>query len=97
MRDDAATVAVVHNAAQHRFEATVDGCLCVTDYLLRDGTMWMTHTVVPPAVGGRGIAAALVRVALEHARAQGWKVVPSCSYVATYMRRHPQTLDLLAP
>ncbi len=92
----AGPVAVVHNAAQHRFEATVDGCLCAADYLVRDGTMWMTHTVVPPAVGGRGIAAELVRVALEHARAQGWKVVPSCSYVAVYMRRHPQTLDLLA-
>jgi len=37
-----------------------------------------------------------VRAALAHARAAGWRVRPSCSYVASYMRRHPQTQDLLA-
>ena len=44
---------------------------------------------------GRAIAAALVRTALAHARAQGWRVRPSCSYVASWMRRHPETQDLL--
>ena len=43
-----------------------------------------------------GIAAALVRTALAHARAMGWRVRPSCSYVRSYMRRHPETRDLLA-
>ena len=56
----------------------------------------MTHTEVPPAFEGRGIAAALVREALAWARAQGLKVWPLCSYVAVYMRRHPETQDLLA-
>ena len=91
-----AGIAVVHNEAQQRFEAMVDGWLCVADYQLRDDVAWLTHTGVPPAVGGRGIAAELVRVALEHARTRGWKVMPTCSYVAAYMRRHPQTQDLLA-
>ena len=54
-----------------RFEATVDGQLCVADYQLRGDVMWMTHTGVPSAVGGRGIAAELVRVALEWAEEQG--------------------------
>jgi predicted GNAT family acetyltransferase len=62
--DQATQVEVVHDEANRRFEATVEGRLCVADYELRDGVMWMTHTVVPPAVGGRGIAAELVRVAL---------------------------------
>ena len=90
------TVAVAHNTARRRFEATVDGHLCVADYHLRDGVMWMTHTGVPPAVGSRGIAAELVRVALAYAEETGLKVEPSCSYVEVYMRRHPQTLGLLA-
>jgi predicted GNAT family acetyltransferase len=90
------TVTVTHNEPRHRFEATVDGQLCVCDYQLRGNVMWMTHTGVPPAVGGRGIAAELVRVALEWAGAQGHTVEPSCSYVAVYMRRHPDTERLLA-
>jgi predicted GNAT family acetyltransferase len=36
-----------------------------------------------------------VQAALAHARAQGWRVRPSCSYVRSYMRRHPETQDLL--
>ena len=90
------TFAVTHNTARHRFEASVEGQLCVADYQLRGKVMWMTHTGVPSAVGGRGIAAELVRVALEWAEAQGYTVEPSCSYVEVYMRRHPETLKLLA-
>jgi uncharacterized protein len=89
-------VVVTHNEAHKRFETTVDGHLCVADYQLRGNVMWMTHTGVPPAVGGRGIAAELVRVALDWAEAKGLKVEPSCSYVEAYMRRHPQTQKLLA-
>jgi predicted GNAT family acetyltransferase len=58
--------------------------------------MVMTHTWVPPAVGGRGIAAELVRVALAHAQGKGLRVDPACSYVDVYMRRHPETQKLRA-
>lgn len=87
---------VVRNETASRFEATVDGQLCIADYRLQRGVMVMPHTVVPPALQGRGIAAELVRAALEWARAEGLKVEPLCSYVALYMRRHPETQDLLA-
>ena len=87
---------VQHNEAQSRFEVTVDGERCVADYRLRDGTLQLTHTEVPPALEGRGIAGALIRAALEHARASGLKVDPQCAYAASYMRRHPETQDLLA-
>jgi len=87
---------IEHDAARHRFAVQVDGHDCELDYVLRDSTMVITHTGVPPAVGGRGIAAALTEAALATAREQGWKVSPVCSYAAAYMRRHPETRDLLA-
>ena len=90
------SINIQHNTAASRFEAMVDGQACVADYRLHNGVMTMTHTGVPAALEGRGIASALVRVALDHARAHGLKVRPDCSYVATWMRRHPETLDLLA-
>jgi hypothetical protein len=68
----------------------------VCEYRLVDGVMLMTHTEVPAALEGRGIAAALVRAALTHAERERLKVRPLCSYVSMYMRRHPETLSLLA-
>jgi hypothetical protein len=94
---DAPAIEIVHNKAAARFELSVEGRLCEARYELLDGVMWLRHTGVPPALEGRGIAAALVAAALAHARAQGWLVRPACSYVRAYMRRHPETQDLLAP
>jgi hypothetical protein len=85
-----------HDTAARRFEAVVDGEHCLLDYELADGVMTITHTRVPEAVGGRGVASALVRAALDEARGQGWRVVPACSYAAVWLRRHPDYQDLLA-
>ena len=74
----------------------MDGHLGIVDYTLRDGVMTLTHTEVPPPIGGRGIAAELTRTALDTARRKGWKVVPACSYAAAFIRRHPEFADLLA-
>ena len=94
--DDPSAFAVEHDAARHCFHATVDGQRCVVDYRLDGGVLHLTHTGVPPTLEGRGIAAALVREALGHARRHGLKVDPQCSYARGYMQRHPQTHDLLA-
>ena len=87
---------VIHEPAAQRFTALVDGQLSEACYSLAGHTMVLTHTGVPAALAGRGIAAVLVQAALAHARAQGLTVRPLCSYVQAYMRRHPETLDLLA-
>ena len=89
--------AVQHNREASRFEATVEGQLCVCQYRVYGKVMMLTHTGVPPTLRGRGIAAQLVQAALEHARTRGLKVRPDCSYAESYMQRHPDTLDLLQP
>jgi uncharacterized protein len=86
---------ISHNREAGRFETLVDGHLCVCQYRMFGRLMMFTHTGVPHALRGRGIAADLVRTALAHAREQGFKVRPDCSYVEAYMQRHPETLDLL--
>jgi len=86
---------VIHRPAAQEFSVEVDGFMGVLNYDLRGTTMTITHTLVPEAIGGRGVAAELTRVALETARAQGWKVVPMCSYAAAFIRRHPEYGDLL--
>ena len=88
-------LSVRHNAAAGRFEADVDGGVAHADYRMQGQVMRIVHTEVPLASEGRGIAAQVVRAALEHARRQGLRVQPLCSYVRNYMHRHPETHDLL--
>jgi predicted GNAT family acetyltransferase len=88
-------IVVTHDEAACRFEAVIDGHLSVCEYRMRDHTAMFVHTEVPSALQGRGVAAALVGAALQWARAGGLRVRPMCSYVAAYMRRHPETQDLL--
>jgi predicted GNAT family acetyltransferase len=90
-----ALAAVIQNASASRFEMRVQGQLCVAQYRLIDGVMWLTHTEVPSSQRGRGLAAQVLRAALDHAREHGLKVRPACSYVRSYMRRHPEMQDLL--
>ena len=87
---------IEHLAERGRFQALVDGRLCVADYRLASGVMAITHTEVAPALQGRGIAGTLVQAALDHARRAGLKVRPLCSYASHYMQHHPETADLLA-
>ena len=89
------TVEVVHNAAAQRFEAHLEGALAVCAYHEAGGVLHLTHTEVPPRAQGQGVAALLVKAALDWARAEGKRVRPLCSYVAAYMRHHPETQDLL--
>lgn len=87
---------VKHHPEARRFEAVVDGYLALCSYHPQGDTVVLHHTEVPPALQGQGVAAALVAAALAWARHEGLRVQPTCSYVATYMRRHPETQDLLA-
>jgi predicted GNAT family acetyltransferase len=63
-------------------------------WVLRGGARVAEHTLVPPEIGGRGVAARLVEALVADARAQGFKVVPQCSYVAVAFERHPDWAGL---
>ena len=83
------TLHIQHLPEQHRFLAVVDGQSCVADYRLGNGLLAITHTEVPRALRGRGIAAALVQAALDHAARSELAVRAECSYAREYLRRHP--------
>lgn len=90
------TLDIRHNEAAQRFEARVEGWLCRCDYRRVDAVLQLVHTEVPPVLEGRGIAAQLVKAALDYAEGEGLKVQPRCSYVLAYLRRHPERAALLA-
>jgi uncharacterized protein len=87
---------VRNNTALSRFELDVDGATAVVSYRLEDGVMTFFHTETPAHLQGRGIGSEVVKGALDAARSQGLKVKPRCSFVGSYIARHPETHDLLA-
>ena len=96
MAEKMTEVQVVRNEDEERFEATVDGQLAVLTYADMDGKLYLLHTGVPEELEGRGLGGRLVKYALDHARADGVKVVPSCPFAHAYVERHPEYQDLVA-
>lgn len=80
---------IKHDSTAHRFSVELEGQTALLDYELDGTVMSITHTRVPRPIGGRGVAAELMRSALELAAAKGWVVKPICSYAVAYMQRHP--------
>jgi uncharacterized protein len=84
--------------ARQQYEIRVDGTRAgLTAYLDRGGQRVFFHTEVDPAFAGRGLATRLIRRALDDTRAAGLRVVPVCSYVAGFVRRHDEYADIADP
>lgn len=84
------------NEAGSRYELHVDGDLVgVADYAVDGDRVVIPHTEIDPRRRGQGLAAVLVREALDDLRASGQTVVPTCWYVAQYIQEHPEYHDLL--
>ncbi len=90
------TCNIQHDAPSSRFVTTIDGQQGYVEYERHGDRLVLTHTVVPPAIGGRGIAGELVKATLDFARNEGLKVVPQCSYAAGWIDKHPEYADLVA-
>jgi len=84
---------VRHNAEAHRYEMETDHGLAVAAYREQGDRMIFTHTEVPSADEGKGYASRLVGEALADAHRRGFKIVPACSFVVAYVRRHPEFDD----
>ncbi len=86
------------NEARGEYHASVAGSETIgrLTWVARGNARIADHTLVPPEIGGRGVAAALVDALVADARSEGFKIVPACSYVDAQFRRHPEWADLLA-
>ena len=94
---DPGSATVVNNERAGRFEMHLDGHSAILAYRVLQGSIFFDHTVVPPAIEGRGVANKLTQTALEFARSKHLRVVPICSFVASYIAKHAEYHDLLAP
>ena len=88
---------VTDNPAQSRCEIHADGDLAgIEDYTTSGDVVSFNHTEIYPAFEGFGLAAILVRQALDDLRARGLKVHPVCPYVVKFLDKHPEYQDLIS-
>lgn len=91
------TVEVRRNDTQLRYEILVDDALAgIAEYRIDGDNVVLPHTQVDPAHRGQGLAAILVRHALDDIVARGAKVIPSCPYVKDFITAHPDYHEAVA-
>ncbi len=85
-----------HEPENDRFVVSLDGAVATLEYS-RTGekTLDYTSTFVPEEHRNRGIGERMVLDALDYAREQGFRVVPTCPFVRTVVKRHPEYQDIL--
>jgi uncharacterized protein len=86
---------ILDNAALHRFELQQDGETAFLLYSKTGHSIRLIHTEVPEALRGQGVGSKLVGGVLRQAQQQKLSVVPSCPFVAEYLRGHPDLASLV--
>jgi len=91
-------VRVVDNPADGRYELWVgDEPAGQIVYRLREDAVALIHTEVADAFEGHGLGGKLVSGALADIRERGLRLIPICPFVRSYLERHPEQADLVAP
>ncbi|GAK60615.1 hypothetical protein U27_00512 [Candidatus Vecturithrix granuli] len=90
------TMNILHDQTTRRFYSILDGSEAEMTYRQVDETtLDFNHTYVPPSLRGQGIAERIVQEAVKYAQEHGFGVIPSCSYVRIFFKRHPQYADMV--
>ncbi len=86
---------VLNNEADNRFEVRTGNDIAWIDYDRSGNQITFTHTEVPEAFEGKGIGKGLVTAALDFARGEDLEVIPRCRFIASYIKRNPEYLELV--
>ena len=89
---------VVDVPERKRYEASDGGeVLGWAEYILAGPRIVLSHTEVRPEAEGRGVGSALAGEVFADVRRRRLEVVPTCPFMASYVQRHPELLDLITP
>lgn len=93
MQEESMTHLIDHRTDSHEFVTIVDGKESVMRYKIVSSdakTLDYYHTFVPPELRGHHIAEEIVKFALNYAKVNHIKVIPSCPFVSRYIDSHPE-------
>lgn len=84
------------NETKVRYLVTIDGHNAEMTYSRAgERRIIIDHTAVPDALRGRGVGQALVRRAVEDARANGRTIFLLCPFAKAQIARHPEWQEVL--
>ncbi len=86
---------ITHDIEKQKFFVVIDGFESHLEYTQSGNILNFNHTFVPNAHRGKGIAGKLVEAGLNYARENNFKVIPNCSYVASFIEKNDKYKDLL--
>lgn len=90
------TIEREENGSKGRYVLCLDGAEAeLTWTRAGESTIIIDHTGVPDAMRGRSAGVALVRRAVEDARAEGISIIPLCPFAKAQIARHPEWQDVL--
>lgn len=89
-------IQLINNENIHHFELIIDNMTAFIDYKLKGDKIFLIHTEVPQEMEGMGVAAALVEKAFNYIEEHHLKIIPLCTYVVAFLKRHPEWNRLLA-
>ena len=88
---------ILDNAVLHRFELQQNGETAFLVYSKTGGSIRLIHTEVPEALRGQGVGSKLVGGVLRQAQQRELSVIPSCPFVAEYLKGHTEFAALVEP
>ncbi|MFM2284594.1 MAG: hypothetical protein RLZZ543_91 [Bacteroidota bacterium] len=87
---------LVDNAAEQQFEFLLDdGEKAFVTYRVKDGVVYLLHTLVPEHQEGKGIAGNLAQQIFLKMEAEKLPVKLYCAYLKNYVERHPEWQKIL--
>ena len=89
--------AIQNNKEQSRYELLVgeEAVAGVVEYREKDDLVELTHTEVDQSYEGEGLGSQLARAVLDNLRNEGRAVIPSCKFINSYLKRHPEYAGLV--
>lgn len=87
---------VIHEQENERFVIYINDKEAFVEYNTTEDVLNLYHTYTEPELRGKGLAAQVVRAAIEFAKENNLKVVPTCSYVQAFIKRNDEYKELVA-
>lgn len=86
---------LVNDTSGQKYEYVMGEYRPQIEYQIKGNDIYLTHTRIPEELRGQGIGTELVKDVLEDIDHEGYKLVPLCGFVASYIKKHPEWTRLL--
>lgn len=80
-----------HDNVNHEFRALVQDKIATLKYRVSLSPIWDCYsTYVPPEIRGHHVGQKLVQYALDQAKRNHFRIIPTCPFVKHFIDNHPE-------